>query len=232
MVQGGEQKYKKIMGLWSEDDKWCDDKESISTMALAYFQNIYTTTSPSCIEEITRAIPMRITREMNKELIRPFTREDVTKALHQIHPTKAPSPDGMSAIFFYKYWSIVGTDITNMVLNVLNQNFPMVAINKTNIVLIPKTIHPSKMTEFRPISLCNMAYKFISKTPANRLKAILPTVITENQSAFTSDRLIIKNVLVAFELMHYLNHKIDEKDCFMSVKLDMSKAFDRLNGVL
>ena len=214
------------MGLWSEDGRWCDDKESISATAIAYFQNIYTTSSPSSIEEITRAIPMRITREMNEELIKPFTVEEVIKALHQIHPTKALGPNGMSAVFFQKYWGIVGTDITNMVLNVLNHNLPMIALNKTNIVLIPKTAHPSKMTEFRPINLCNVAYKLISKTLANRLKAILPNVITENESAFTSDRLITNNVLVAFELMHYLNYKTNGKDCFMSVKLDMSKAFN------
>ena len=130
--------------------------------------------------------------------------------------------------FFHKYWSIVGTDVTNMVLNVLNQNLPMVVINKTNIVLIPKTTHLSKMTEFRPISLCNVAYK----TLANRLKAILPTVITENQSVFTSDRLITNNVLVAFDLMHCLNHKTEGNDCFMSVKLNMSNAFDRIEWVL
>ena len=119
-------------------------------------------------------------------------------------------------------------DITNIVLNVLNQNLPMAAINKTNIILIPKTVHPSKMTECRPISLCNVAYKLISKTLANRLKAILIIVITENQSAFTLNRLITNNVLVTFELMHYLNHKTDGKDCFMLVKLDMSKDFDRV----
>ena len=89
-----------IMRLWSEDGRWCDDKESISTTAVAYFQNIYTTTSLSCIEEITRAIPMRITREMNEKLIRPYTGEEVIKALHQIHPTKALGLDGMSTVFF------------------------------------------------------------------------------------------------------------------------------------
>ena len=81
-----------ILGLWNENGRWCDDKESISATAVAYFQNIYTTTSLSCIEEIIRVIPTQVTREMNEELTRPFTGEEVIKALHQIHPTKASGP--------------------------------------------------------------------------------------------------------------------------------------------
>ena len=84
------------------------------------------------------------------------------------------------------------------------------------------------MTEFRPISLSNVVYKLVSKVWANRLKTILPQIITENQSVFLSERLIMDNVLVAFELMHYLDHKREGKDCYMAIKLDMSKAYDRV----
>lgn len=117
---------------------------------------------------------------MNADLTKIFTKEEVTRTLQQLHPTKAPGPDGMSAIFFHKYWSIVHLDVTTMVLNVLNLNLPIVELNKTNIPLIPKTNIPTRMTEFRPISLCNVVYKLISKVLANRLKVILPHVITEN----------------------------------------------------
>ena len=117
-----------------------------------------------------------------------------------MHPTKAPGPDGMSAIFCQKYWKIVGADVTNMVLNVFNSNMSIADINKTNIALVPKIKHPTRMKEFRPISLSNVVYKLISKALANRLKSVLPQIISENQSAFLSERLITDNVLVAFEL--------------------------------
>ena len=122
----------------------------------------------------------------------------------------------------------MGCSITNMVLNVLNSDMSLACLNKTNIALIPKVNNPKKMFDFHPISLCNVVYKLISKIIANRFKAILPHIISENQSAFTADRLITDNVLVAFELMHFLNHKNARIDGFMAAKLDMSKASDRV----
>ena len=115
-----------------------------------------------------------------------------------------------------------------MVLNLLNFNMSIADINKTNIALVPKVKYPTTMKEFRLISLSNVVYKLISKTLANWLKSVLPQIISKNQSAFLSERLITDNVLVAFELMHYLDHKKEGKESFMAVKLDMSKAYDRV----
>ena len=148
-----------------------------------------------------------------------------------MHPTKAPDPNGMSTIFYQKYWDIVGYDVANMVLNVLNSNAPFAEINRTNIALVPKINNPSKMKDFHPISLNNVAYKLISKVLANRLKVVLPHLISENQSAFLAGCLITDNILVAFELMHYLDHKKSGKDGYMAVKLDMSKAYDRVDWI-
>ena len=143
-----------------------------------------------------------------------------------MHPTKAPGPDGMSTMFYQKYWDIIGEDVNNIILNILNANASLADLNKTNIVLIPKTNRPTKMSEFQPIRLYNVSYKIISKVLANRLKPILNSIISENQNAFVPRRLITDNILVAFEIMHYLKKKRNGNEGFMAVKLDMSKAYN------
>ena len=154
---------------------------------------------------MTNLIQAKVTEEMNEELTKEFTTEEVKAALKQMHPTKAPGLDGMSAIFYQKYWDIVSVDVTNMVLNVLNSNASLSDINNTYIKLVPKVKMPNRMKDFRPISLSNVAYKLVLKVLANRLKTVLPQIISENQSAFLSERLITDNVLIAIELMHYLD---------------------------
>ena len=80
---------------------------------------------------------------MNDSLVRNFFAKEVRVALQQMHPTRAPGPDGMLAIFYQKYWNIVGSDVTSMVLNVLNLDNPMTELNKTNITLVPKVKQPT-----------------------------------------------------------------------------------------
>ena len=84
------------------------------------------------------------------------------------------------------------------------------------------------MTDFRLISLCNVAYKIASKTIANRFKQVLPQLVCENQSAFMAERLITDNVLVAFETMFHINQKRKGLVGEMALKLDMSKVYDRV----
>ena len=84
------------------------------------------------------------------------------------------------------------------------------------------------MSDYRPISLCNIIYKIITKTLANRLKKHLPSIIVENQSAFVPDRLIFDNAMVVYELVHYMKNKRVGGNHQMTLKLDMSKAYDRV----
>ena len=173
-----------INSIMDENGNWYDSIDGIAEVAVSYLKNLYTTSYLTCILEVLDTIPTKFTANMNQLLIQEFIREEVEAALKQMHPTKASGPDSMSAIFFQKYWGIVGNDVICMVLNVLNSNMFIVEINKTNITLVPKTKNPTKMIEFRPISLCNVVYKLISKVLANRFKIIIPQIISEIRVRF------------------------------------------------
>ena len=117
--------------------------------------------------------------------------------------------------------------MTEAVLNFLNSGMIPHAINRTFIALILKVKSPVRVSKFRPIALCNTLYKIISKVLENRLKKILPSVISESQSAFQSSKAISDNILVAFETLHHMKSQKSKKTGFMAMKLDMSKAFDK-----
>lgn len=123
---------------------------------------------------------------------------------------------------------MIGTSLVNSVLQILRTGEMPNGLNDTFICLIPNVNCPQKITEFCPISLCNVVYKLVSKVLANRLKKILPEVISESQSAFVPGRQITDNVLVAFETMHCIDQRRKGKKGLMAIKLDMSKAYDRV----
>lgn len=148
--------------------------------------------------------------------------------LKQIHLNKALRPDGMAPLFFITYWDIVGQAVTEAVLSSFKSGTLPPILNHTFITLISKKKRPKFVTNFRPISLCNVLYKLVAKVLANRLKGILPQIIFPTQSAFVLGRLISNNVLAAFEIMHFLNQKRGGKEDFMSLKLDNSKAYAKV----
>jgi hypothetical protein len=145
-----------------------------------------------------------------------------------MHPSKAPGPDGFSPGFYQKFWHIVGEDVVAAVLNFLESDSKIHQLNRTHVVLVPKVKNPQHLSQLRPISLCNVFYKIGSKALANRLKPMLHSLISPFQSAFVPGRLISDNSLVAFEIAHFLKRRNEGKVGYGALKLDMSKAYDRV----
>ncbi|KAL0431155.1 UNVERIFIED_CONTAM: LINE-1 retrotransposable element O protein [Sesamum radiatum] len=200
------------------------DRKCMQEIILRHFEQLYRSTNPdlSVMEEAIATVCPRVTREMNEVLMQPFSPEEVKRARDQMYPYKSPGPDGMSSVFYEKFWHIVGMDVSTCVLSFLNNHSSYSHFNSTHIVLIPKCESPVSVNDFRPISLCNVIYKLASKAIANRIKPYLNDIISDTQPAFVPDRLITDNVLVAYELSHYLD---------VALKLDISKAYDSVEWV-
>lgn len=182
-------------------------------------------------EGIFETVLSRIPDNLKVMLDSVYTRTEIEFALKGMNPTKAPGPDGMSAIFFQKYWFVVGNDVVAVCLEFLNGNGSVAVLNRTLIALIPKVQDPKMVTEYRPIRLCNVIYKLISKVLANRMKKVLPGLISEIQSAFVANRLIQDNVIAAFEVLHCLKKRGKKSRQKVAVKLDMAKAYDRVEWI-
>lgn len=102
-------------------------------------------------------------------------------------------------------------------------------VNDTAIVLIPKKQQPESLKDYRPISLCNVIYKILSKCLANRLRPLMQDIVSENQSAFVPGRLITDNALIAFECLHTMQNMGATKNGLCAYKLDLAKAYDRVD---
>ncbi|CAL9025258.1 unnamed protein product [Prunus brigantina] len=150
--------------------KWFERFSGMEGLVVDYFQKLFTSNSSTVYDEVVDVVQNRVTVEMNSNLLAEFTTEEIRTTLFQMHPSKAPGPDG----------------------------------------------------------LCNVIYKIGAKVLANRLKQILSTLISESQSAFAPGHMISDNSIVAFELLHFMHKKTTGRKGYLALKLDMSKAFDRV----
>ncbi|KAL0305015.1 UNVERIFIED_CONTAM: hypothetical protein Scaly_2999700 [Sesamum calycinum] len=177
---------------------------------------------------LRRLIERQIDYVTAQALAQPFTKEEVVRALFQMAPLKSPGPDGMPPLFFQRFWPSVQGDVVPCVLALLNNHVMPRSLNDTHIVLIPKCRKPESLSQCRPISLCNVLYKIASKSIANRFKPFLETIISPTQAVFVPGRLITNNILLAYELNHFMRNKNWGKMGHIALKLDISKAYDKV----
>ena len=196
-------------------------------MIVEYFSLLYKTEGCSS-EDVLACIESSITEDQNTMLLAPFSASEVKDTLFEMHPDKSPGPDGMNPAFYQKFWHIVGKDVVQASLDFINNGTFPVGVNDTSIVLIPKKQRPETLADMRPIALCNVLYKIISKMLANRMKSVLTSVVSDAQSAFIHMRAITDNIIISAEVMHFLKRKRQGNNGSAALKIDMSKAYDRI----
>lgn len=143
-------------------------------------------------------------------------------------PYKSPGPDGLPAGFYQHFWNVVGNDVVGMIKGFFHSGYILKELNQTLITLIPKTSCPNTCKEFRPISLCNVAYKAITKILVLRLQDMIKEMISPNQNAFIKGRLISDSIFLTAEMMDFIHKAKHRKNFWCAVKIDFFKAYDRV----
>ncbi|XP_021764020.1 uncharacterized protein LOC110728686 [Chenopodium quinoa] len=226
------QLHNEILTLKTGNDTWVEGQKEVEELILTSIKDVYNPVLNDShgedIDLLLRQLDILVLRDEDKIwLDRDFTEGEIKQAMFKMHCFKSPGPDGFTVDFFKTYWYEVGQLVIDSVKQFLRTGNMLKEWNQSLLVLIPKVKTPELASQFRPISLCNTIYKCISKCLVNRLKPILPSLITENQHAFIPGRYMEDNILLSHELMHLINSRKGSN--FTAIKIDMSKAYDRVD---
>lgn len=168
----------------------------------------------------------KITEDQSRMLEAIPSREEVKNAVWACGIDKAPGFDGYNFKFIREMWDVIGGEIYDFVLKFFHSGQSVRSINVTWVALIPKTLSPLSINDFRPISMVGALYKIIYKLLSFRLKLVIAHLIGESQSAFVQGRQILDGVLIASESLRWLKKR---KITGSLIKQDFEKAYDSIN---
>ncbi|KAB2625965.1 hypothetical protein D8674_017625 [Pyrus ussuriensis x Pyrus communis] len=218
----------KVVKVKDGNGVWIDNQSEVQKYIEDHFINLFSTSGPREWGTTLECIQRKVSAVMNNGLVRPVTLEEIQTAAFQMGGMKAPGPDGFQGIFYHSFWNSLMDDVNGIVQDFMQGDLVPQRLNSTHIVLIPKIKNLESVGQFRPISLCNYSYKIVSKILANRLKPILSEIISSMQSAFVMGRQIQDNIGIAHEMFHFLKLRKARSKFEMRVKLDMHKAYYRV----
>ncbi|XP_057719433.1 uncharacterized protein LOC130933842 [Arachis stenosperma] len=217
-----------IERLKNTSGEWVRGENEILKLAVLHFQNLFKASDNLVMSECISRIPIRVTEGMNRELMKKVSDQKIKVAAFSLGSLKAPGPDGLNGLFFLKHWAIIEKEVCEVVKHFFQERVLPSGIGDTIIVLVPKTNHPETLNQLQPISCCNFIYKIISKVLVIRLRRIIDAIVSPIQSAFVGGRLIQDNLVIVQKMFHALNRKGWHASRNLAVKIDMNKAYDRV----
>ena len=153
--------------------------------------------------------------------------EEIASALWSLKVFKAPGPDGLYAGFFQCFWLLVRESVRKEVKQIFTSQTMPEYLNRTLITPIPKCNTPESLSNYRPISLCNIVYKIVTKVIVARIHPMLSNLVSPYQMAFVPYWKGVDNAIIIQELVHIMSKK-KGRGGFMAIKIDLEKAYDRL----
>ncbi|PNX94494.1 ribonuclease H, partial [Trifolium pratense] len=218
----------KILMLRDSNGEWIEDADALKQMANDFYKALFSNNEHDVQWQPTNISFPRLSDDEVQEISGEIDDEEIKRAVFSMSPWKAPGPDGFPAGFYQKSWNIVGNSVCDFVKHIWYNPLLLREVNCTDICLIPKVDQPEHIRQFRPISLCNTLYKIVSKVLTNRIKNSITKVVSPHQTGFIPGRSIHENIVVAQEMAHSMC-KMNGKVGYFAIKVDLSKAYDRLN---
>jgi hypothetical protein len=154
------------------------------------------------------------------------TKQEILDILKLFAVDKSPGPDGWTVEFYTKFFDVVSDDLVDLVEDTRTRGRIKSSLNSTFLALIPKENNPRTFGDYRPIALCNLCYKLISKVIANRIKPILSRELSCEQLGFLKGRQILDAIGTTQECIHSIKAR---KQKSLILKLDLRKAYDCVN---
>ena len=153
--------------------------------------------------------------------------EEIKSAMWSLKPFKAPSPDGLHAAFFQRFWLVVGKSVMEEIKMIFAEKRVPEYLNRTHIALIPKIQGPEMLGNYRPISLYNTVYKVLTEIIVAKLRPHLGKLISPFHMAFVLGRKGSNNVIITQEIIHSLGKKKGGVG-YMVLKINLEKAYDKI----
>nr|TKR79420.1 hypothetical protein D5086_0000272600 [Populus alba] len=196
----------KIYGLFLPNGSWCFNDNILQVEAVSFYKSLFCSNDYVELNALEDVVVPRLLSKRVVELAKPITKEEVGIALRSMGSYKAPSKDGFHALFLKKYWDMVGDDdVWRLVYSAFKNGSFNQDIVETLVVLILESERPTTFKQFRPISLCNVIYKLITKVLVNRLRPFLDDLIGPLQSNFIPGHSTSNNALIAQKvIMHFM----------------------------
>ncbi|VFQ69024.1 unnamed protein product [Cuscuta campestris] len=216
-----------ISSLKDDNGKLHNTLEGISKVAVDHYSRVFSTVHEGDMGQILDHIPNCVSPQDNSLLRSIPDEEEIRRTIWSLNANSTAGPDGFNGFFFRDSWDIIKIDVCRAVQEFF-VGIPMPkAFGSTLITLIPKQEGSITLDQFRPISLSTFFSKIISRLLSERLKTIIPKLISQEQAAFQVGKNITEHVLMVKEMVHILSAKGRGGNCI--IKLDLSKAFDKLS---
>ncbi|CAL1368079.1 unnamed protein product [Linum trigynum] len=198
-------------------------------ISVAYFESLFSSNGVDpCAFVHSLNLPIKISASMNEMLTMQVSRGEIRQAVFVIGQGQSPGSEGFTAGFYQRFWDEIGVAVSDAILSFFQSSRLLHSVNHTLLTLIPKVSNAESMRQMRSIGLCQVLYKIIAKILSSRLSAILPQIISPFQNGFVKGRCISDNILIGQEVMQFLKTKIRGQDKWMALKIDMEKAYDRV----